>query len=389
MSNSPNFIHFCTALYLPGNTQLLNPRCKFKIDDYQDLTNPILKIYTINNFGSRVELFTSTLIENLVAHTAETSIFFAPSNNDIDGFCRFELYDGSNLVQIFESSYAVLYKRRQAQISTGNFYTIDYAVRFFYNHPSGTGVCNSYLDNLGSIFNQVWVEQVVQWQLNNGHDPAGTGSYELSLNPYQDETEFLFLHNEIRDGQVLDMFQTYTLQRHISFTANPTAYIDYTNTQYTENEFIKSGLHHEFYHGMQYTFNTQLGSSVDFFWILEGQARAIQSIGEPNAEFRNNSSGLYNIDANKYIYPNLSLRLKIKMYFARPYHSWERGANENLNGLIRKYFPKGCDLEKVTPKQIKEVEQILNCRPRKRHNFDSPYQKFQQLTNINPVALVT
>lgn len=85
----------------------------------------------------------------------------------------------------------------------------------------------------------------------------------------------------------------------------------------------------------------------------------------------------------------ISLRLKIKMYFARPYHSWERGANENLNGLIRQYFPKGCDLEKVTPKQIKEVEQILNCRPRKRHNFDSPYQKFQQLTNINPVALVT
>lgn len=76
------------------------------------------------------------------------------------------------------------------------------------------------------------------------------------------------------------------------------------------------------------------------------------------------------------------------MYFARPYHSWERGANENLNGLIRQYFPKGCDIEKVTPKQIKKVEDKLNNRPRKRFNFDTPLERFQQLTNINPVAFV-
>jgi IS30 family transposase len=85
----------------------------------------------------------------------------------------------------------------------------------------------------------------------------------------------------------------------------------------------------------------------------------------------------------------ISLRLKVNMYFARPYHSWERGANENLNGLIRQYFPKGCDLEKITPKQIKDVETKLNNRPRKRFNFDTPLERFQQLTNINPVALVT
>lgn len=85
----------------------------------------------------------------------------------------------------------------------------------------------------------------------------------------------------------------------------------------------------------------------------------------------------------------ISLRLKVKMFFARPYHSWERGANENLNGLIRQYFPKGCDIEKVTPKQIKEVEDKLNNRPRKRLNFDTPLERFQQLTNINPVAFVT
>ena len=85
----------------------------------------------------------------------------------------------------------------------------------------------------------------------------------------------------------------------------------------------------------------------------------------------------------------ISLRLKVKMYFARPYHSWERGANENLNGLIRQYFPKGCEFEKVTPKQIKVVESKLNNRPRKRFNFDTPLERFYQIKKINPVAFVT
>lgn len=84
----------------------------------------------------------------------------------------------------------------------------------------------------------------------------------------------------------------------------------------------------------------------------------------------------------------ISLLLSIQMYFARPYHSWERGANENLNGLIRQYFPKGCDFTSITPRQISRVQDILNNRPRKRFNFDTPLERFEQLTNINPVALV-
>ena len=52
-------------------------------------------------------------------------------------------------------------------------------------------------------------------------------------------------------------------------------------------------------------------------------------------------------------------------YFAHPYSSWERGLNENTNGLIRQYFPKGTDFEKVTDAQILEVESKLNTRPRK------------------------
>ena len=52
-------------------------------------------------------------------------------------------------------------------------------------------------------------------------------------------------------------------------------------------------------------------------------------------------------------------------YFAHPYSSWERGLNENTNGLIRQYFPKGTDFDPITESQIAEVEQKLNSRPRK------------------------
>ena len=54
--------------------------------------------------------------------------------------------------------------------------------------------------------------------------------------------------------------------------------------------------------------------------------------------------------------------LNIDYYFAHPYHSWERGSNENLNGLIRQYFKKGSDFSKLTPADIKRVEIKLNTR---------------------------
>lgn len=63
-------------------------------------------------------------------------------------------------------------------------------------------------------------------------------------------------------------------------------------------------------------------------------------------------------------------------YFARPYHSWERGTNENLNGLIRQYFPKGTDFDLVTDEEIAEVERKLNLRPRKRLGYQAPIEVF-------------
>jgi len=65
-----------------------------------------------------------------------------------------------------------------------------------------------------------------------------------------------------------------------------------------------------------------------------------------------------------------------KCYFARPYHSWERGTNENTNGLIRYYFPKKTDFAKISEDEIKRVETILNNRPRKRLHWLTPNEVF-------------
>ena len=61
--------------------------------------------------------------------------------------------------------------------------------------------------------------------------------------------------------------------------------------------------------------------------------------------------------------------LNVDFYFAHPYHSWERGANENMNGLIRQYIPKGSSLENIDDEYIEMIQEKLNNRPRKKLGF--------------------
>lgn len=76
--------------------------------------------------------------------------------------------------------------------------------------------------------------------------------------------------------------------------------------------------------------------------------------------------------------------LHAAFYFAHPYHSWERGTNENTNGLVRQYFPKGTDFSKITPREVKAVEKRLNNRPRKTLGYKTPNEVF---FGSPPVAL--
>lgn len=75
--------------------------------------------------------------------------------------------------------------------------------------------------------------------------------------------------------------------------------------------------------------------------------------------------------------------LKAQFFFAQPYHSWERGLNENTNGLVRLYFPKGTDFSKLDQQQVLAVEKKLNNRPRKTLGYRTPSEEFLRLTGIN------
>lgn len=72
----------------------------------------------------------------------------------------------------------------------------------------------------------------------------------------------------------------------------------------------------------------------------------------------------------------IAKELNTAIYFAHPYASWERGTNENTNGLIRQFFPKETDFNQVTDEQIKQVMDRLNNRPRKTRGNRSPNELF-------------
>ena len=66
----------------------------------------------------------------------------------------------------------------------------------------------------------------------------------------------------------------------------------------------------------------------------------------------------------------------VKFYFATPHHSWERGTNENTNGLIRQYLPKGQTMKGITQSKCDKIAEQLNTRPRKRHGYKTPDECF-------------
>lgn len=74
----------------------------------------------------------------------------------------------------------------------------------------------------------------------------------------------------------------------------------------------------------------------------------------------------------------IDIALGAGSYFAEPYSAWQRGCNENFNGLLRQYFPKGCDLGAFSEEDIQRIEDRLNQRPRKRLGFHTPQHQFDK-----------
>ena len=77
-----------------------------------------------------------------------------------------------------------------------------------------------------------------------------------------------------------------------------------------------------------------------------------------------------------------SMATNMKVYFCDPASPWQRGSNENTNGLLRQYFPKGTDLSKYSPEQLEEVANELNGRPRKILDWNSPAERLTALLKV-------
>ena len=71
-------------------------------------------------------------------------------------------------------------------------------------------------------------------------------------------------------------------------------------------------------------------------------------------------------------YEEIERKTSLAIYFAHPYHSWERGTNENTNGLLRFYYPKKMSFSSITQKQLDAAVLEINTRPRKRLGYKTP-----------------
>ena len=83
------------------------------------------------------------------------------------------------------------------------------------------------------------------------------------------------------------------------------------------------------------------------------------------------------------LHEEIAREIECETYFAKPYHSRERGQNENADGLLRQYFPKSMELPDITVQQVVSAVDRLNSRPRKCLKFKTPYEIFEKLTGVD------
>lgn len=108
-----------------------------------------------------------------------------------------------------------------------------------------------------------------------------------------------------------------------------------------------------------------------------GSNISIQTTIDVKRVFGNATSITYDNGSEFSLWQQTEKQLNTTIYFANPYHSWERGRNENVNGLIRDFLPKGTDFKNIRKADILEIESLINSRPRKRLQWLTPLEYYK------------
>ena len=118
--------------------------------------------------------------------------------------------------------------------------------------------------------------------------------------------------------------------------------------------------------------------------VLDGFARRLKTVPDSLRK-----TMTYDQGSEMALHATLAKRLRIDIFFCDPHSPWQRGSNENANGLVREYLPKGVDLSQFSHQQLSSIEQSLNTRPRKILGFRTPHEVFSTLKigDIAGVAL--
>lgn len=127
----------------------------------------------------------------------------------------------------------------------------------------------------------------------------------------------------------------------------------------------------------RYTLLVPIGKNKDAVSVRKSYAQTLQSLPK---ELRKTLT--YDQGKEMSEHKRFTIDTGIQVYFAHPGSPWERGTNENTNGLIRQYFPKGTEFDKVSTREIKRVQRQLNDRPRAVLNYYKPDEVFNKLVAL-------